>query len=290
MTSEQFISEAPEPNLSTIIGADAVGGPTPWGIHRWRDLLRCPRRYYYRYEMRLIAPGSPSDAIEFGSLMHELLALYYRRESPRDLITQIRDEGYKPDLVADVIRVMRAYTEKYPKKKDPYYKGVKYKSWIERYIEVVPISKTRGGLTTRVDVIYKPKGGIVIVDHKTSNAMTSQLTSAYMFDPQMLGMAAGAMLDRKLRRHRVLRIEINAIVRTKVPQFTRAKHALNKYLVEQFLDDFERWRGYLLDCRSRDWPRTYECISKYRSTCEYRGACMTGSAEGLVEAEEGRIL
>lgn len=235
-----------------------------------------------------MTPGQPSDALEFGLLVHELLARHYRREDRWALLDEIRSHNYKPDLVDQVDTVFSYYLKEYPRKKDPYYQKVLYKSWIERYVAVV--KSGNGHLTTRIDFIYEHKGGIVIVDHKTANAMTAQLTTGFMYDPQILTLALAATSDPKLRKYRLVGVEINAIVRTKKPQFTRVRHKYNTKILKKFLADFSKWAEYLAWAKENGWPRTYACVDKYRKTCEYRDACMLGTYTGLVEAEEGRIL
>lgn len=274
--------------LDDILAENLIGGPTPWGIHRWRDFHRCPKRYHYKYRRRLIAEGAKGDALAFGSIIHEMLARHYRREKPLEVIHLLEQRGWGDNaIVEDARRVYAAYCEKYPKKEDPYYRGVKYRSWIERLVQPDP------RLTSRIDVAYLSKGGLAVVDHKSSSAMTASLTKGFEFDPQMLTLVWGAMTDKKLRRYvkRSLMVEINVLVRTKEPQFTRVRHRYSRRHLERFQEAFTNWQDSLDYFKKiGDWPRTYACVDMYRRQCEYMDACHNDNEMGLSEAPEGRVL
>lgn len=272
------------PSLGDAIGL--IGGPTPEGIHKWRDLLRCPKRYYLRYGERLVNENSTSGALAFGALMHEVLARHYRRENPYEMLDEIARKGYDAAVIEDVSRVYAAYLKKYPRKDDPYYIGVKAKSWVERYVDVIP-----NKLTTRMDLVYERKGGLVVVDHKTTSAMTSDVTEGFMMDPQVLTLMAGAMADKNLLRDRRLTgVEINVVVRTKIPQFTRVRHAFDVETVDKFVHTVEAWDALRIGLERLGWPRSYECINKYRMPCAYREYCLYGTTTGLMRAPDGVTL
>ena len=124
--------------MDEILDSDRRGGPTPWGWHRWNDLLQRPRKYNLVYNQDRL-PHARSNALEFGGLIHECLALYYeeanaflaenddrRADKLYDsfcrepqwvaLLNGVLDSGIESymEVAEDVKRVMDAYLQQYP--------------------------------------------------------------------------------------------------------------------------------------------------------------------------------
>jgi len=288
--------------LTQILGEDRKGGPTPWGWHRWEDLLKCPRKYNLLYNLNYI-PQKYSEALAFGSLMHECLAFYYTEvdaflgeEDPvlanerfdsycsepqwRKLLWEVEglaDDSYVP-IIEDVHRVMRAYMQQYPLVTD---KFLQYELvGVEEYAEVSsPLQ-----FSTRLDLVYRAEAGLWATDHKTSRALTQDLTSGWALNGQMLGLMHTA--PQHWPDERVLGVIINVIVRTRDPQFKRVMVPLSADMVTGWVDKMCLWIDKVLPFyETVDWPPNYaSCIHRY-GKCPFYDYCETDTLDALCPAE-----
>lgn len=285
------------PPLDDLV-ADALesgrrGGPTPWGWHRWEDLLKCPRKYDLLYNQHCTVPAR-SNALEFGGLLHECLALYYEEAnailSEQDdaradqlydaychepqwhrLLAEIENSGVEAyfEVVEDVLRVMRAYLEHYPMLRDKF---------LEHEIVAVEEFMDPPGpfnFTARMDLAYRAPRGLWVVDHKSSKAMTEDLASGWALNGQMLGLMYAA--PRHWPDEQVLGLVVNILVRTKVPQFKRVTVPLYPAMVDVWVERLTMWVNHVLPFYADvGWPPNFaSCIHRY-GRCPFYDYCETG--------------
>ena len=289
--------------MDEILDSDRRGGPTPWGWHRWNDLLQCPRKYNLVYNQDRL-PHARSNALEFGGLIHECLALYYeeanaflaenddrRADKLYDsfcrepqwvaLLNGVLDSGIESYMeVAEVVkRVMDAYLQQYPLLKDSFLTHEVVA--VEEYIEVpdgpFPFS-------TRADLVYRTAGGLWIVDHKSSRAMTQELTGGWAINGQMIGLTY-AILQHWPDEH-IAGIVINILVRTKIPQFRRVTFPLRADLIDEWRASMDLWVNNVLPhYESLGWPPNYSaCIHRY-GRCPFYHYCEAEQDAALLDSE-----
>lgn len=288
-----WVSDRPVKTVDEILGDRLLGGPSEWGSHRWNDLLRCPRYYYYRYVRRLVMDQRPGEALEFGTLIHEMLARRYHGQDPWRVLEWLDAAGYVGDPLDDATRAYSDYETYYGTwkkrdiEKDPYFNTKQ--SWIE-----IPLTAQKSKLipgvklTARMDMAYLKRNALVLIDHKTSKRMSGKLTGGFALDTQVLTLMTAAIRDKLFRHYRLLGIEINAIVRTKTVQLRRIRYSYDADLVARFEANWHRWVSFLKWAREHDWPMfTANCLGKFDWPCDYRDACLYNSTVGLVEVPKG---
>lgn len=204
----------------------SLGGSSGTGWHYYSDLIACPQRSHYRHVLNIV-PATTSKPLVIGSLIHLALALYYKFKLPLvesfeamwkspDLPAAYRAEGEQADEIKAVcLRVLTGYAETY---KDDH----------QRYevLAVEEVAKTTLGgfpVSCRFDLVLRDKNSyrISIIDHKTTSAMTSEFSQGFSFDGQLLFLPIcwNATLGKTYGP--LAAIVINALVKTRVPQFSR---------------------------------------------------------------------
>jgi hypothetical protein len=286
--------------IDDLLDSDRRGGPTPWGWHKWNDLLQCPRKYDLLYNKDR-SPMARSNALEFGGLIHECLALYYEEtdaflsesddaradrlygafcEEPRwlGLLNGVLDSGVESymDVAQDVKRIMDAYLAFYPLRQDAFLQHEV--AAVEEFVEV----KGTFPFTSRIDLVYRTAGGLWIVDHKSSRAMTQDLASGWAINGQMLGLAYAA--TRHWPDERIQGLVINILVRTKSPQFKRVTLPLRTDLIDEWIQKMEVWLTKVMPhYEALDWPPNYaSCVHRY-GRCPFYSYCEAGEDSALLE-------
>ena len=291
--SSGWVSDKPVVTVDEVLAEESLGGPSEWGSHRWNDLLKCPRFYYYRYIRRLLPDQRSGEALEFGTIIHEMLARRYRKEDPWRILELLDRAGYVGDPLDEATRVYVDYETKYGKwderneTKDPYFNTKR--AWIEKPLTAMTSKLTDAKLTARMDLAYmRTENGLVLVDHKTSKRMSGKLTGGFALDTQVLTLMLAAIRDKKFRHLRLLGIEINAIVRTKKVQLSRIRYSYDADLVARYETNWNRWVAFLVWASKHDWPMfTNNCLGKFDWPCDYRECCLRNSTYGLIEVPEG---
>lgn len=286
--------------IDELLDSDRRGGPTPHGWHKWNDLMQCPRKYDLLYNQQR-RPASRSNALEFGGLLHECLALYYEEtdafmaetdtrradllydaycEEPRwvRLLTGVMDAGIESylDVALDVKRIMDAYLATQPLVADEFLKHEIV--GVEEYVEV----DAAFPFTTRIDLVYRGAGGLWVVDHKSSRAMSAELTSGWAINGQMLGLAYAA------RQHwpeeKILGLVINVLVRTKTPQFKRVTLPVRDDLIADWEATMRLWILQVLPFYEQlNWPPNYaSCVHRY-GRCPFYTYCEAGQESALLD-------
>lgn len=244
---------------------------------------------------------SRSNALEFGGLIHECLALYYEEidafmaetddaradrlyaafcDEPHwiRLLTGILDSGVESymGVAQDVKRLMDAYIGFYPMLQDPFLQHEVVA--VEEFVEV----QGTFPFTSRIDLVYRTVGGLWIVDHKSSRAMGQDLTSGWAINGQMLGLAYAA--THHWPDEPILGLIINVLVRTKTPQFKRVTLPLRRDLIGEWITKMEIWLNSVLpQYEVLGWPPNYaSCIHRY-GRCPFYSYCEAGEADALLD-------
>lgn len=248
-----------------------IGGPTEHGWHTKEPKFRCWREYRLMSSGRRPPGEQKSDALSLGSLVHELLASYYRGDLEQwreDLLRRIADGGYA-EIASEASRLFGAYLSRW--RIDPFLEdGGKRIVDIERRIErQLPWGEP---YTARVDMVLRFADGYWVVDHKTSSAMTVDFVEGWQTDPSIIG-----ILWCALRFYRPLRgMIINGIVKTKEPQFDRFRFALDRRMVRHWLAMMRYKFAEEQLARLAGWPPNMaSCIRRY-GRCSYFAYCVYG--------------
>lgn len=261
---------------------------------REQEWEKCPRRYFWKYVCDL-EPRNPSVKQFFGTLIHEALAAFYRKD-PNWLL--IFDQGltkWEDRANTDFIKltpVWRERLERYPER------------WAgeDGTFEVLMVPEQEIGLRlgahilmTRLDLLLRRRdnGSIWVMDHKTTARTGPTWWAQFSVDKQG---SAYTLAAEQLMGREVSGWIINCIKPTKEEPFerqafSRTREQLQRFLTqqwgqisrrEQLLDDF---RGDLKDgdplddTMSQDtmFPQyTHECHGF--GTCQYLSLCSVGKA------------
>jgi hypothetical protein len=157
----------------------------------------CPRKWYYRYALKLDKRGVPNYHLIYGSLMHSALALLYEKKlhvkHPREYPIEVPPMVFPPEMllapgVRDEIEFVRAKVQIAFDAYRWHYHGEDCKMKVvstETDYEVV----WKGlKLTGRIDLVAKPKpkDGEFIWDFKTAGRFDANMLDAWSFRFQFL--------------------------------------------------------------------------------------------------------
>lgn len=194
---------------------------TQWGSSRWAEIRRCPRAHKLSV-IDNIRPAALSMPLAVGIAVHQvlayagLLAVHGEPMSETELVECLDAGEIKGPARAEAFRLLRAYFNRYGTAEAGFAPGY-------RVVDVeVPMRADIGGVpyTARIDVVLEQRGLLTPCDHKTrGHAVPFDVLGAWSTKPQFLGQA---YLARETLGPRWSgEILINAIVKTKVPGFSR---------------------------------------------------------------------
>ena len=177
-------------------------GSSEYGSSYWKELNKCPLRFWHRYILRTPAPYEETEITARGTLVHKGCAAFYRR-------LQVIQEGGNPEEwipPGDAIR-LRA------ERGGPLYANQLQLSLeiVDHYIQTVGVRdrlriiaveapvKAQCGVTRpgdpvyydpRVDLVFMDGEGLLYgMDHKTSGAMVERTYRSYSRSLQFIGLA-----------------------------------------------------------------------------------------------------
>ena len=273
-------------------------GPSPRGWHRLQNMLECPQKFSYRYNLGM-EPSIPAIALMKGSLAHLALAHHYSIKKDKD--AGIESEWLDP---FDAITLKCHQEPEYLDAKNIVtqamynYKGywaVEDENW--RILEVEklayatitdPIEKTAEGenkvylLTGRFDMVIENvnTGDVYVVDHKTTSRLTKSHEKFYAMSGQLIGYE---YMARKIFGDRLKGVMLNFIQLGTNNKFDRLVIPPRPNLSNQFeqtVIDAER-RIAELDKSGRDaldYPKAMNeltCFSRY-GACAFMDTCKYG--------------
>lgn len=276
---------APFPSTLPAAAHEALAPTlTLYGSSRFGEYRRCQRAHALKYRDGIVRLRlGPSDRLDYfmlGILVHAALAYFWeglKLGIPRDwrdvlhAATQ-RPDGLERDLYSEAERLLAAYFAHH--QADPLFgsdwpEGVEIVD-VER--EIIDASSFALPYTARLDLVVRIDGTLYVVDTKTRAAKLPDNRAVYARKlrtrAQFLGQAHLAMLAYGLEAPP--HVMVNAIVKTKIPQFGRVAVPIT-------LADVQRWR----EQQSRDAAAGLQgdsmnyssCAPEIGSECTYLDYC-----------------
>jgi hypothetical protein len=300
------------------------GGPSTGGFswHKLEPCGQCWRRVYNRHVLGL-KPRRSSRALSFGSLYHACKELWYRTggSRPYDLpCDKVRQAG-APKLAGEVQRLFYAELNRFA--------GQEATTWDIRGVEVNAIfwmepERINGKtvlipISCRHDLILAkhrssepccPPGpvphGVFVLDHKTTAAMTYDITKGWGMDPQFLTNGLVFIKSGEAEQYGPLNGVIVAVAaKHKEPtekSFFRIETPVDIEALEEFYHfevrplAIELYRRLDSDAIRGDrskWPKNRtQCVGRY-GCCEYFDICDVGGdglRDTLYDIDESRII
>jgi hypothetical protein len=225
-------------------------GPSPRGWHRLQNMLECPQKWSYRYNLGL-EPQIPAIALMKGSLTHLALAHHYTRK-------QAEDKGEDKNAILnpyEAVRLKCRNEPEYSECKDLVEDAIEgyQRHWLEenkrwRILEVEklayaiiddPERKNTDGtpiqylLTGRFDMVIEniANGDIYVVDHKTTSRLSKSHIQYYSMSGQLIGYE---YMARKVFGDRMKGIMINFVQLGKKNKYERVVIDPRPNLTAQF--------------------------------------------------------
>jgi hypothetical protein len=257
---------------------------------RVQQYMRCQRKYYWKF-VENFDPDRFQNALAKGKAVHHGLALrasgmseeeaiaeavkVIDQEAPTRLIPGDEEEiAEAKDLVKRMLPAYWKYWEE------------QGQTWVPLGIEVA--GKVRMGalddntdvfLIFRIDKLANWMNQLWIVDYKTMGNLDPRQLLKYEMDMQFSLYTIGASLVLKKR---VQGIIVDALVKTKVPQFAREMFIRSDEELEECQAEFLQWAQDIATAEARvgnmENPKhvykknTNECFSY--GTCAYRPLCL----------------
>lgn len=272
-------------------------GPSPRGWHRLQNMLECPQKWSYRYNLGM-KPSIPAIALMKGSLMHLALAHHYMRKQDAD--NGIETEWLDP---FDAIDLKCQQEPDFVDAKNVVQKGMEFyldhwqfedQRWKVLEVEKLayatiddPVELAEDGtpkrylLTGRFDMILENAAGdVYVVDHKTTSRLTKSHEQFYAMSGQLLGYE---YMARKIFGDRLRGVMLNLVqlgTKNKCERLVIPPRPFLSSQFEQTVIDAER-RIAQLDKSGRDaleYPKAMNeltCFTRY-GACAFMDTCKYG--------------
>lgn len=271
-------------------------GPSPRGWHRLQNMLECPQKYSYRYNLDMEA-SIPAAALMKGSLTHLGLAHHYLRK-------QLEDQGKSKDEWLNPFEAMRLKAQQEPEfgevlsgiedAVDAYQRFWKDQDQKITILEVEklayaviadPVAKNEDGtpkeylLTGRFDMVIEDEdGGVYVVDHKTTSRLTASHAKFYSMSGQLLGYE---YMARRIYGDRLKGVILNLAQIRQPFKFRRIKLDPRPNLSAQFEQTVIDAESLITQYSNRDpmhYPKAMNeltCFHRY-GACDYMDTCKFG--------------
>jgi len=260
-------------------------GPSPRGWHRIQTMLECPQKYAYTYETEGGREKTVSPALIKGSLMHLALAHHYMRQKNREQ-GEDPDEWLPPKQAVEMLSIKEGgvWEEHIDTVNNCYDEYTAY--WVHdsfRVLAVEQLAYVKIGeyaLTGRFDLVMEDsRGGVWVVDHKTTSRLHANQRKFYAISGQLKGYAYMARQHYGARFKGVL---LNQIQHKTPCKFARielppAPNLMKKF--PQIITDAEERISYLQKSRKPDnYPlaaNELTCFTRY-GACKFLDRCQWG--------------
>lgn len=300
------------------------GGPSTGGFswHKLEPCGQCWRKVYLRHVLGL-RPKRSSRALSFGSLYHACKELWYRTGGgkPYDLPCDVVRQAGAPRLAGEVQRLFYAELQRYA--------AEEAHTWDIRGVEVNAIfwmepERINGKtvcipLSCRHDLVLakhkanepcSPQGpvphGVYVLDHKTTSAMTYDVTKGWGMDPQFLTNGLIFMRSGEAEIYGPLNGIIVAVAaKHKDPgdkSFFRVESPVDLGALEEFyrfevrplaIELYRRLESETIRGDRSKWPKNRsQCVGRY-GCCDYFDLCDVGGdtlQDGLYNVDEKYII
>jgi hypothetical protein len=263
-------------------GIPPLGGQSADGWSKVSDFLRCPYRYFLRYELGAEVPdaGNGGDPnLEVGSLVHVGLAVHYASmlpqgapgwhpnyPSPLDFLDAVEASGVELGHVVRARQLLYGYWEHYnPDNLEPL--AIEVPAGIE------------GVHTSRFDMVARRDDGTWITEHKSSYRETEEVIEGWYLDGEVVGEVYSWRLANLSQKYGPLAgVLINLLFKTNPPKFRRLEVPISSEVVEWYARDRAHWGSVRDHYRNIGyWPRKLTGCFSYNRFCGYRPHCRDGS-------------
>jgi hypothetical protein len=262
---------------------ERLGGRSGRGWSSFAAFQRCP--YYYRTRYLDGRRGSPSRALETGSVFHTFLALHYTwmmdeglQLTPHVCRQELLDGGANGDNVSAGWRLYEAYADRYV---NDYF----YPLAVEHRVADPAGNSCRYDLIAKIETaqVGLPPG-TWIVEHKTTGRFDTAALDGWQNDGEILGQIAvwkRARLDRRFGR--LQGVIVNIVGKQKTPRFHRTPVAVQRWHVRQHAKDLKVWDAFQQICKATNtWPRSRaNCITRW-GLCEMFDHCAENQKPGKI--------
>lgn len=256
----------------------------------------CPRQAYY-YIIRKLELNRDRIALQFGEAFHTVLERLYKRYG-----TAYRSEADNADILSHasslslntpeddyrtipyLVSAVSKYLTQYPAEPFEIVRLPDGSPAVElpfAYPLGVIDSPVYGRITIiwvgKIDLLYRSRGRLGVMDHKTTSIMGSQYFAEFEIAHQMYGYSAAA---EYILGEQCGEITINGLGCRK-PTRTGVPHEFSRHIIPVDRDLANEWHDDCL-CIVRDFIQHAEqgyfpkhtkwCIGKY-GPCQYRGVC-----------------
>jgi hypothetical protein len=220
---------------------ERLGGRSGRGWSSFAAFQRCP--YYYRTRYLDGRRGSPSRALETGSVFHTFLALHYTwmmdeglQLTPHVCRQELLDGGANGDNVSAGWRLYEAYADRYV---NDYF----YPLAVEHRVA------DPAGNSCRYDLFAK-------------------------IETAQVGLPPGTWIQGVI---------VNIVGKQKTPRFHRTPVAVQRWHVRQHAKDLKVWDAFQQICKATNtWPRSRaNCITRW-GLCEMFDHCAENQKPGKI--------
>lgn len=254
------------------------------------DFEKCPRKYHWRHNLGW-TPNSFSPALNFGGLMHGGLAIWYEHEDAERALDYMASADYVdvPGEFRTRGRAMTVMAE--------YVTHYQVEPWDKIILTETPFTiETPEGFRYggKIDLVVVWRGGVWVVDHKTTTRGGPTYWNQFPNSPQMVGYVWAA---NQLTGHDIRGVIINRILVHKNPKppeimFVRRPFFYNSDKINEWYEMRVAAYHEMARCFENDhWrPRWDSCITKY-GKCQYYDVCTVSDPEDRQEhLEAGYVV
>jgi hypothetical protein len=265
-------------------GLPRLGGASGRGWSSFATIQRCPHLYKVTYLDRF--RGTPGKALEVGSIMHTLLALYYSwmvddnwKLTPEIMKNALMQRGARPESVIEGWRLFDAYQNHYT---SDYIYPIAQEVW----------AQDPDGNTCRYDLIARVvedqpgiPAGIFNIEHKSAARFSQPYLDGWRNDGEVIGQMMiwkRSGLDEKYGE--LKGTIVNIIGKQKVPLFHRTIIPLEAWHVSQHAQDLKMWTAIRnMYEASGFWPKSRtNCTNKY-GTCQIFDSCASNQEPKTID-------
>jgi hypothetical protein len=259
-----------------LYGLERMGGASGRGWSYYSSIQKCLYYYFMNYKKK--DSGTPSHALELGSCIHTMLALYYEglrdpetRIDPERLKNELLELNVSSEIVLEAWRLFQAYESRY---------DTDYLTPLGAEI----FAEAPDGTTCRYDLIAKveDEGGEVVVppgtwvvEHKSASRFDASMLEGWKNDGEIIGQIRIYQKAKLAKKYGKLQgVIVNLIGKHKQPQFQRVMIPVSNKRLKRHESDLKSWDMIRNICETTNhWPRSRaSCVGRW-GLCRYFDHC-----------------
>lgn len=219
-------TEATEyPPIHEVLGIAPSSG-SPWGSTRWKLLRRCPREFFLT-QSGVVKSNHREPALDYGIAYHHVLEVYYRAlqggadhpgavQEAWGALAPMREIPECAEMYSTLERMLVSYFELAANDR-----------WRVIAVEEEIVYEGRDfNYSVRLDLLVEDleRGGMWVVEHKSAQTITADLTAGYSLDLQVLGQIWIVQECVDLTQYPPFKgVIVNITSKQKVPQHQRVE-------------------------------------------------------------------